>query len=905
MPRMAIAITILILATSGIAAARQAPDNSSENQAAPPPQLKAPTARWVPDLPGPWNAELRLARSPDGLTFTTIDKPVFRFADAPTLARLPDNRLLAVFKHYSRSQRRHFGSLGCTISSDEGKTWSPVKPVMIDGLNRRSGPPGGPVLVVRPDEPVRLVFVCKDAKGRRATYVAEMTEESGPKPVQRPRFKVTGRLRLAEKQPVVDDLVVLYVDKTCHLFGTLPDVAGKRYHGISKTGRKFKRLDNVHVADVGREGCAVSAGDGYRFYGTCPAGIMSATSTDGAAWTREEGLRFVGGQDPAVIKLRKDGYLMLYVKPPPGARGRDRRESSSEQDAETHWIEVEGIEQPSEVDEAFADQAVLDAWYDAEELALADAREAAIESLKSGEEADEDEAFYGSDEAMTPEELEEELWAKDGEEEEEWLPPDEEAYENDVEGRDSTDGWSDFECTEDGVPLPDFVHPVNYRTWFEQRHDPGLVEDNAYDYYAALMFGPDGGHRTGHVIPHFVNMGSDQSNTSPPGPWHPDERPAWEQSYHEAADLTARFAEAASHRNYVRQPLFSLPGDTRPDAISEGDDRSTDPELRNLLLNALLPDLSAHRMLVKQTMSDAWRAPDGVVDPQAMIDSLDTCLSSGGHIAEGEFLIESLMGVAIKMFVETHARQALVHEVFDADELELALEVFIEKDTPLPDPGGWVSGEVAASLDVTQYLYGPYEDGREPKLDPERFERLHKWFGTDSEPVPQLSAEEIESSDPRATADKFVGYYREVGEKMRIGYPDHKRAEFDALAKSYTDDKITEMLVPSLGRAHQIATRYEASRRATQLTYAIHLHKARTGAWPGSLDDLPPRYTETARTDPFSGADFAYRVTDDGPLLYSTSENGADDGGVHHSRWNDEETDNGDDYVFWPPKHRE
>ena len=102
-------------------------------------------------------------------------------------------------------------------------------------------------------------------------------------------------------------------------------------------------------------------------------------------------------------------------------------------------------------------------------------------------------------------------------------------------------------------------------------------------------------------------------------------------------------------------------------------------------------------------------------------------------------------------------------------------------------------------------------------------------------------------------------------------------------------------------------TRNEASRRATQLTYATHLFKARNGRWPESLDELSTDYNPRMRTDPFTGQDFGYRLTADGPLIYSASENGIDDGGIHSSRWDDEITNDAgsDDYVFWPPQeHR-
>ena len=57
------------------------------------------------------------------------------------------------------------------------------------------------------------------------------------------------------------------------------------------------------------------------------------------------------------------------------------------------------------------------------------------------------------------------------------------------------------------------------------------------------------------------------------------------------------------------------------------------------------------------------------------------------------------------------------------------------------------------------------------------------------------------------------------------------------------------------------------------------------------------------RIDPFTGSDFGYCVTDAGPRIYSLSENGIDDGGVHSPRWADGlEEGKSDDHVFWPPQ---
>ncbi|NLE60124.1 MAG: hypothetical protein GX616_17375 [Planctomycetes bacterium] len=58
------------------------------------------------------------------------------------------------------------------------------------------------------------------------------------------------------------------------------------------------------------------------------------------------------------------------------------------------------------------------------------------------------------------------------------------------------------------------------------------------------------------------------------------------------------------------------------------------------------------------------------------------------------------------------------------------------------------------------------------------------------------------------------------------------------------------------------------------------------------------------RTDPFTGSDFGYHLTTEGPRIYTLSLNGVDDGGVHSPHWADKPTEPGasDDHVFWPPQ---
>ncbi len=819
---------------------------------------------WFPKHPGPWNAALYLARSTDGQTFKTSNKPIIRFAAAPTLVRLRDGHLLAVFEHYPRTDQRRFGGLAVAISKDNGKTWTDPKPLNIRGLSRRAGRPRGPALAVRPDGRLRLVFVCEDRRGRRAVSCAESSGD--------PAFRMRGRLKLSGGLVAVDDLVVLYVDAKCHLFGTRRGKSGIRYHALGTSGRRFDRLDDVPTAESGTQGCALAIDGGYRFYATSPVGILSATSADAESWKRDTGLRVPGGADPAVVRLGDGSFLMLYIEPSPSTHLR-RRDTNIEGDQFTE-----------------SDANVIE--------------ETAGQTVGEVVEVPEDDWWFESDDVLAAEDTADDAWA----DEDETAETDDTAAEpfaGDVAGE-FTDDY-DHEYTDTGVPIPDFQRPVDYRQWFQDRHDLDSVADNAYDHYADFLLDANGRPHDMEDLPDFQCMLNDAGFTGPPAPWDPEDHPEWEDSYHATAELSALYAEAATHRDYVRPLIlgsFNDDGSLTPD----GSGKDGDEQLNNLMIGMLLPDLSGHRRMVKQAISRAWRAEDGQADPDALIDAFDTSLSSAAHIVQGDTLIEMLVGFAERNLVEEHARWALEHDVFSAEEIEATLDLLADRDESLPPASQWMTGELAMSLDMTQYLFGPIEGGREPRLNPQRVGQLNKLFGGPGDHMEAPTPDEIAATAVDGVIDNFIEYNRRFTEMVERGYPEVRAADIDEMTSPYVKDNyVSRILMPSLSRAYQLSVRHEASRRATQLTYAIHLHKRQTGDWPATLDDLPRHYADAVRTDPFSGGDFAYCLTADGFTLYSASENGIDDGGVHDRRWGDKnknDPDASDDYVFWPPTKR-
>ena len=85
---------------------------------------------------GPWDNDLLIASSKDGLIF---EKPtVFtERGGVPHVARDSKNRLIAVFQWFPFDKADAFDKVALRISADNGKTWSDPAPIRVRDL-----PPG-------------------------------------------------------------------------------------------------------------------------------------------------------------------------------------------------------------------------------------------------------------------------------------------------------------------------------------------------------------------------------------------------------------------------------------------------------------------------------------------------------------------------------------------------------------------------------------------------------------------------------------------------------------------------------------------------------------------------------------------------------------------------------------------
>lgn len=87
------------------------------------------------------------------------------------------------------------------------------------------------------------------------------------------------------------------------------------------------------------------------------------------------------------------------------------------------------------------------------------------------------------------------------------------------------------------------------------------------------------------------------------------------------------------------------------------------------------------------------------------------------------------------------------------------------------------------------------------------------------------------------------------------------------------------VMLPAIGRAATQAEITTQRRDAALTAIALELYRRRNGAYPETLDPLVPELLPTLPVDRFDGQPLRYRLSDEGPLLYSIGSDRIDDGG--------------------------
>jgi hypothetical protein len=430
-------------------------------------------------------------------------------------------------------------------------------------------------------------------------------------------------------------------------------------------------------------------------------------------------------------------------------------------------------------------------------------------------------------------------------------------------------------------PKADFANKVDYVQWLYDNYI-NLATDNAFNAYFAFMpLEDDGNGALWDAVE--KTMLNDDSFKGPLGPWDPAAHPEWEAGLTGSGPLLDWFRQATWHADFATLPVW-------------GSDGAEQHEL----VNILLPFLGRHRKLVKATLSDAWRMENGRVSGDRMLSAIDTSLRGAGHMMQGISLIERLVSIHERMVTEETARQALAQGVFSTPEqIVSAYNTLVQLDTDDGDPAEWLRCEYAAQMDLVQRLFTEGADGQ-PHIDPAALQKFASTSGL-KEPAVQAIAQ-LGPEDAARSVQAIDECYHKMAEQVRNGDLDVEKPAMEALQTN----ALLKEIIPCLARTFELRRRAQTSRRATQLAYAVRIFASQNGRWPVTLDELGPEYGQEIRIDPYSGGHFGYRLTETGPMIYSCSVDGRDDGGKHISTWDnptwDKRDDQTGDFVFWPPQ---
>jgi hypothetical protein len=300
-------------------------------------QPTSPGQPRKPDVnrPGPWDNDVlvyRVDTNGHGDRLATFER-----AGVPTLARLTDGRLISAFQYFPENDHRNFDRVAVRFSSDEGRTWTPATPIVVEGMESGLARPFDPTLVPLPDGRVRLYFTSNRSPDfRRSTpAIYSAISANGTNYIFEPgvRFAVEGR-------SVIDCAVVLHKG-VFHLI--VPDngsaenfMDGQRrhepppgatgYHATSQDGLKFTRVDDVKISGNHRWlGNAFSDDKQITFFGTAEhgpgkpgqprGGVWTGTSADGSAWQFQQ-LLDLAGADPGTVADRNGGWIIAVTGPP-------------------------------------------------------------------------------------------------------------------------------------------------------------------------------------------------------------------------------------------------------------------------------------------------------------------------------------------------------------------------------------------------------------------------------------------------------------------------------------------------------------------------------------------------------------------------------------------------------------
>lgn len=312
-----------------------------------------------------------------------------------------------------------------------------------------------------------------------------------------------------------------------------------------------------------------------------------------------------------------------------------------------------------------------------------------------------------------------------------------------------------------------------------------------------------------------------------------------------------------------------------------------------LLISVLLPHLGAMRQMARFVVQDAAIALQAG-DAERVLDDWTILPRMARHAAEDGTLIGQLVGVAFldMMFKDVLRVMQSRPDFFDASQLRrLAHEVAASGLRERAGDFKLSFARESLSLDdVVQRAFTDDGNG-DGRLAPRGLAELGEYFMPDWASGTQNSAKSVRgaltvgpvaplavvwSAGRRETVDAYrelVGAY-----EAQRAIPLWDRATPSPLsAATHRYDLgiarsrffVLQALWPSFARMIAAEREIVQSRDVALTSIGLAAYRVSGGAWPRTLEELVPSFMPSVPIDGFDGKPLKYRVTADGPLLYS------------------------------------
>lgn len=282
----------------------------------------------------------------------------------------------------------------------------------------------------------------------------------------------------------------------------------------------------------------------------------------------------------------------------------------------------------------------------------------------------------------------------------------------------------------------------------------------------------------------------------------------------------------------------------------------------NEFVAALLPTMSHMRSLSKMMALSAVRSrqsnPDDAVDDAIAMHQL------AHHTAQGNTLIEGLVGMAIGQLSERSLRWSIEDGTLSAEKLTSVSADLNKLAETQPDWERMVQSEQKLSeghiddmLDASGTFLGllnPYSAfGEHIDANPGGWQQLGRRLKRLYLP------DRLMKKHSRSYYDRMVAMTRD---EERTGIV--RLNEEDFLADIPAWNVIGRMMLPSLSRSYEITKVRRANFERTRVAVAVAAYKKSRGQYPTKLADLTPAFISALPKDPLTGQDIEYAAAADG-----------------------------------------